>query len=182
MEYYGIKIDKLDDTLIEPYYVSQPTFSNGGKKELTIKDVNGVIPVGRENMSTDDWICLYSVKAGKSSFDLLNGFIKCCKGYRIRFKDNDSNWIQMNSQNIKDWINTVEKELNKRKNCKFVIFLINNKIDKLYAPLKKHSLSTKGYVSQVIKSESILKAKKGRRGPDRYFSKILLQINNKLGG
>ena len=88
----------------------------------------------------------------------------------------------MKSQNFKDWTNTVEKELNKRKNCKFVMFLINNKNDKLYTPLKKHSLSTKGYVSQVIKYESIMKAMKGRRGPDSYFSKILLQINNKLGG
>ena len=181
MTYYGIEIKKLRE-YIEPYYVSQPTFSNGVKKELTIKDVNGVIPVGRENISTDDWICLYTVQAEKISFDLLKGFLKCCKGYRIRFKDNDSNWIPMKSQNFKDWTNTVEKELNKRKNCKFVMFLINNKNDKLYTPLKKHSLSTKGYVSQVIKYESIMKAMKGRRGPDSYFSKILLQINNKLGG
>ena len=181
LNYYGIEIKKLRE-YIEPYYVSQPSFSNGVKKELTIKDVNGVIPVGRENISTDDWICLYTVQAEKISFDLLKGFLKCCKGYRIRFKDNDSNWIPMKSQNFKDWTNTVEKELNKRKNCKFVMFLINNKNDKLYTPLKKHSLSTKGYVSQVIKYESIMKAMKGRRGPDSYFSKILLQINNKLGG
>ena len=57
----------------------------------------------------------------------------------------------MTSYNAKDWINTVENELKKRQNCKFVIFLINNKTDKLYTPLKKHSLSTNGYVSQVIK-------------------------------
>ena len=88
----------------------------------------------------------------------------------------------MKSQNIKDWTNTVEKELNKRKNYKFVILIKKNKTDRLYAPLKKHSLSTNGYVSQVIKCESILRAMKNRRGPDSYFSKILLQINNKLGG
>ena len=181
LEYYGIEISKLKEP-ITPYYVRQPTFDNETKKTLSIRDVNGVIPVGRENVNTDNWICLYTIQAEKISFNLLKGFLKCCKGYRIRFKDNDSNWIPMKSPNIKDWINTVEKELNKRKNCKFVIFLINNKTDRLYAPLKKHSLSTKGYVSQVIKCESILKAMKNRRGPDSYFSKILLQINNKLGG
>ena len=100
----------------------------------------------------------------------------------MRFKDNDSSWIPMNSIYAEDWINTVEKELSKRKNCKFVIFLINNKTDRLYTPLKKHSLCTKGYISQVIKLESINKAFKGKKGPDSYFSKILLQINNKLGG
>ena len=90
--------------------------------------------------------------------------------------------ILMNSQNIKDWIKVVEKELNNRNNCKFVIFLINNKTDKLYIPLKKHSLCTQGYISQVIKYESIARAMKNKSGPDSYFSKILLQINNKLGG
>ena len=141
--------------------------------------MNGVLPVGRENISTNNWICLYTVQAEKISFNLLKGFLKCCKGYRIRFKDNDSNWIPMKSQNIKDWTNTVEKELHRRKNCKFVLFLINNKTDKLYAPLKKHSLCTEGYVSQVIKFESIMRSMKSKRGPDSYFSKILLQINNK---
>ena len=179
--YYGIKIEKLKKEIV-PYYIVQPTFDNETKYSLSVKDVNGVIPVGRESVSTDNWICLYTVQAEKISFNLLKGFLKCCKGYRIRFKDNDSNWIPMKSQNVKDWTSTVEKELNHRKNCKFVLFLINNKTDKLYAPLKKHSLCTEGYISQVIKLESITKAMKNKRGPDSYFSKILLQINNKLGG
>ena len=88
----------------------------------------------------------------------------------------------MKSQKIEDWENTIEKELNQRKNCKFVLFLINNKTDKLYLPLKKHSLTAKGYISQVIKYESIIRIIKNKKGLDSYFSKILLQINNKLGG
>ena len=52
----------------------------------------------------------------------------------------------------------------------------------LYIPLKNHSFCEKGYISQVIKVESILKAMKSKRGPDSYYSKILLQINNKIGG
>ena len=61
MVYYGIKIKKLKNP-IEPYYVSQPTFNNGKNDKLTVKDINGIIPVGRENVSTDDWICLYTVQ------------------------------------------------------------------------------------------------------------------------
>ena len=180
LEYYGIKISKLKAP-IKPYYIKQPTFNNEkNNKILNVKDINGVIPVGRENISTDNWICLYTSQAEKISFDLLKGLLKCCKGYNIKFKNDDSNWISMNSRNAKDWINKVEDELYYRKNCKFVIFLINKYTDKLYAPLKKHSLSTNGYVSQVIKYESIMRMKK--RGLDSYISKILLQINNKLGG
>ena len=182
LEYYGIIINKLDKKPIKPYCVSEPKFNNIKNNGLEISDVNRVLPVGREIPMNSDWICLYTIQAEKVSFNLLKGFLKCCKGYNLKFKDNDSNWIPMKSQNIKDWINVVEKELYKRKNCDFVIFLINNKTDKLYAPLKKHSLCTKGYISQVIKYESIMKAMKNKRGPDSYFSKILLQINNKLGG
>ena len=111
----------------------------------------------------------------------MKGLLRCCKGYNIKFENDNSNWIPMTSYNAKDWINTVENELKKRQNCKFVIFLINKHTDKLYAPLKKHSLSTNGYVSQVIKYESIKRIKE-KGGIDSYFSKILLQINNKLGG
>ena len=183
MDFYGIEINKLDKKFIKPYYICQPSFSNNQKNYLEVRDVNGVLPVGREEVMGSDWICLYAIQAEQISFELLNGFIRCCKGYHLKFKNNDSNWIPMQSQNIKDWTYIVEKELNRRKNCKFVIFLLNNKTDKLYAPLKKHSLCTKGYISQVIKYESIMRAIKQRRGRlDSYFSKILLQINNKLGG
>ena len=183
MEYYGIEISKLEKKPIKPYYVCQPSFNNKQKDYLEVRDVNGVLPVGREEVMGSDWICLYTAQAEQISFELLNGFIRCCKGYHLKFKNNDSNWIPMQSHNIKDWTNIVEKELKRRKNCKLVIFLINNKTDKLYGPLKKHSLCTKGYISQVIKYESIMRSIKQRRGRlDSYFSKILLQINNKLGG
>ena len=183
-DYYGIEIYKLEKRPIpiKPYYVVQPTFNNEKKDNLGIRDVNGVLPVGRDSVMSYNWICLYTQQAEKMSFKLLEGFLKCCKGYNLKFKDDESNWIPMSSQNFRDWTKVVENELRKRKNCKFVIFLINNKTDKLYIPLKRHSLCTKGYVSQVIKYESIIRAMKGKRGPDSYFSKILLQINNKLGG
>ena len=178
---YGIEIEHLEKP-IKPYYVKQPTFNNGKNKNLSINDISRVIPVARENMNTDEWICLYTIQAEKESFTLLKGFIKCSKGYGIKFKNNDSNWIPMESNYSKDWIKTVEKELNYRKNCKFVLFILNKRTDKLYKDLKKHSLCQNGYISQVIKLESLHRAIKSRRGPDSYFSKILLQINNKLGG
>ena len=76
---------------------------------------------------------------------------------------------------------TVESELKSRKTCKFVIFLLSKHMNDLYIPLKNHSFCEKGYISQVIKVKSIIRAMKSKRGPDSYYSKILLQINNKIG-
>ena len=98
---YGIEIEKLNEP-IKPYYLTQPIFNNGRNNKLTIKDISKVIPVGREEMSTDEWICLYTSQAENESFKLLNGFIKCAKGYGIKFKNDDSNWISMQSTNLKD--------------------------------------------------------------------------------
>ena len=64
----------------------------------------------------------------------------------------------------------------------FVIFLLSKNSTELYTELKKHSLHEKGYISQVIKLDSLKKAIKNKKGPDSYYSKILLQINNKIGG
>ena len=103
---YGIEIEKFEKP-VKPYYIKQPTFNNGKNNKLTIKDISRVITVGRECMSTNEWICLYTIQAENDSYELLNGFIKCAKGYGIKFKNNDSNWIAMKSNNPKDWINTV---------------------------------------------------------------------------
>ena len=79
-----------------------------------------------------------------------------------------------------NWIDTVEDYFNSEneENYKyaFVIFLIGNN-NKLYDKLKTHSLCKNGYVSQVVKTNS-LKSK----GMMSTCSKILTQINAKLGG
>ena len=98
-------------------------------------------------------------------------------------------WVEMNNKSHSDkWIENVEYYLNSSEegnnnnisnnNNKytFVIFLIgNNKI--LYEELKRHSLCKNGYVSQVVKTTSLKS-----RGMMSTCSKILLQINAKLGG
>ena len=178
---YGIEIKKQSQP-IKPYYIKQPTFNNGKKYNLTIKDISKLIPVGRECISSDDWICLYYEQVENASYKLLNGFRKCSKKYGIHFKNDNSNWIPMNSIDSQDWINKVETELKYRKTCKFVMFLLDKNTNNLYTDLKRHSLSENGYISQVINSESISRMIGSRKGPDSYFSKILLQINNKLGG
>lgn len=60
----------------------------------------------------------------------------------------------------------------------FAVFLIGNNDDDLYRRLKIHSICKNGYVSQVIKVRSINNPKRAMS----ICSKILLQINAKLGG
>ena len=101
LDYYGIIISKLDKKVVQPYYVSRPTFNNVEENLLNVRDINGVLPVGREISMNNNWICLYTIQAEKVSFNLLKGFLKCCRGYNLKFKDNDSNWIPMKSQKYK---------------------------------------------------------------------------------
>ena len=82
-----------------------------------------------------------------------------------------------NNSRIKDWIDTAEDYLSEgKKDYSFALFLIGDN-DNLYCELKKHSLCTNGYISQVVKEKTIKK-----KGLMSICSKILLQINAKLGG
>jgi aubergine-like protein len=106
-------------------------------------------------------------------------FRKSIKGFL--FKYCRAEWVEMNDRSTpQNWIDTVEDYFNSEneENYKyaFVIFLIGNN-NKLYDKLKTHSLCKNGYVSQVVKTNS-LKSK----GMMSTCSKILTQINAKLGG
>ena len=108
----------------------------------------------------------------KALFECLD---KASKVYGLNIIEPE--WVEMcNKSRPKDWIETAESYLNSNNEYAFVIYLIKNN-SKIYDDLKKHSLCKNGYVSQVVKTTS-LKAK----GMMSICSKILLQINAKLGG
>ena len=86
----------------------------------------------------------------------------------------------MKSNKPEDWKKVIEDEF-KRREIKFVIFLISKNNNHLYESLKKHSLTEKGYISQFIKLENLTKIVK-KNMVASYISKILIQINCKLGG
>ena len=77
----------------------------------------------------------------------------------------------------KDWTDTADDYFGKNKSdYDFAVFLLGRN-DKIYTQLKRHSLCRNGYVSQVVKAKSLQK-----KGIMSICSKILLQINAKLGG
>lgn len=61
---------------------------------------------------------------------------------------------------------------------KIVIFLLDNKKENLYSHIKKHSLVTVGYQSQVVKIEKVRDPKRGLSAA----TNILYQMNQKTGG
>ena len=176
-EFYGIEIDASKLKNLFSYHLKQPTFNNVKNKNLNLNKNN---EVGRLNLDPEKWICLYNKSLENSTYDLLDCINYCKKDLGIKITSKDSNWKGMESDKTKDWEQIVEQEIKKHP-VKFVIFFISKKNNHLYNDLKKFSLSDKGYVSQVIKYENYIKAKNKRRDAS-YISKILLQINCKLGG
>ena len=173
--FYGIEINIINNMI--SYHITMPTFNNKKQKNINL---NKTFPVVRENISTDQWICLYNKSLENKTYGLLKNFNDFKKDIGIFIKSIDSNWISMASDDAEEWKETVEEEMENRQ-IKFVIFIISKKNNHLYDSLKTHSLAEKGYISQFIKLENFNKAvDKGRIAS--YISKILIQINCKLGG
>jgi hypothetical protein len=118
------------------------------------------------------WLCVYHKENYNDVVKLLEGLQSASKGYGIAISD--PTWVEMDTKNLKDW--QAEVESYGPKKFQIVVFLLSNYIDKLYRGLKQHSLSDIGYRSQVVKPESLSKNLMS------VCSKIILQINYKIGG
>ena len=73
------------------------------------------------------------------------------------------------------WIKSVEKIMQSGEYT-FVIYLLDYDDEILYTDLKIHSLCHNGYISQIVKYNSL------NKNAMSVCSKILLQINSKLSG
>jgi hypothetical protein len=103
---------------------------------------------------------------------LLHNLQSASKGYGITV--NEPTWVEINSTRLSDWQKEVESYSPKK--FQIVLFILDNKFDNLYKGLKQHSLSDIGYRSQVVKPGSLMK------NAMSVCSKIILQINYKIGG
>ena len=169
-EKYGIEVIPLYDSF-KAYQMKETQLIAGNNKFLNNRDK--VFPILRK-IDMKNWICLYE----KSNYDdadyLYQTLQKSSKGYGLIIEE--PLWIEMNNRShYLDWIETVKDYMNEKNNYKFAVFLLD-KNDNIYSKLKKHSLCTNGYVSQVIKVKSL------NKNAMSVCSKILLQINAKLGG
>ena len=172
LEEYGIQVTHPK----EPFYgylMKEPLLLAGKNTTISAKDKTFPL-LSKSNMLS--WICLYE-KCNYNDADILYKCLnKASKAYGLNI--NEPEWVEMGSGYVaKEWLSSVEEFFKEGYNkYTFVVFLTGEK-NKLYDKLKKHSLCENGYVSQVIKVNSLK-----RKGMLSICSKILLQINAKLGG
>ena len=169
---YGIKVEPLNE-LFTGYIMKETKLIGGNKKEVHSNDrIFNVL----EKKDMTKWLCFYEKNNYDDADNLYKTLSKASKGFNLKISE--PKWIEMNNHSsAKDWIETAEYYLvNEKNDYSFVVFLLGRN-DKIYAQLKKHSLCKNGYVSQVVKAKSIQ-----RKGAMSVCSKILLQINAKLGG
>jgi len=172
-EAYGIVV-KPSSQLFTGYYMNETKLIGGGNKEVQSKD--RTFPV-LEKVNMQNWLCFYEKNNYNDAEALYNNLNKASGAFK--FKIAEPEWIEMeNRSTAEDWMATADDYFGKGKKRQFdfVIFLLG-KNDRLYPKLKKHSLCQNGYVSQVVKANSMKK-----KGAMSVCSKILLQINAKLGG
>ena len=178
LEQYGIIVQPPQESFYG-YLMEEPKILAGRNK--TISTTSRQFPLfSKKEMKS--WLCFYEKSNYNEAETLFNCLSKASKAYGLNITEPE--WVEMhNKSRAIDWIETAESYLNSKykeednnNEYAFVIYLIKNN-NKIYDELKRHSLCKNGYVSQVVKTTS-LKAK----GMMSICSKILLQINAKLGG
>ena len=173
-EAYGIEVRPLKN-LFTAYYMKETKLIAGGGKP--IKANEKLFPV-LEKIPMRNWLCFYEKSNYNDAENLYNTLAKASKGYGLKIDEPE--WIEMpNKATYQDWADTADDYFGrgKKREFDFVVFLLG-KNDRMYAQLKRHSLCINGYVSQVVKAKTL--QKKG--GTMSVCSKILLQLNAKLGG
>ena len=173
MELYGIKVSPLNE-LFDAYYMNETQLVGGNNKIVHAN--NKTFPLLKKK-DMINWLCFYEKSNYKDAENLHLNLDKASKAYGLKISEPE--WIEMkNKSSALDWIDTADDYFGegKEREYDFVVFLLG-KNDKIYPDLKKHSLCTCGYISQVVKASSIKK-----KGVMSVCSKILLQLNAKLRG
>ena len=177
LQHYGIKIQRVKEHF-KAYYIKPPSLYDGNNNIIE-KNYYPVV----KSQDLNNLYCVYEKdKKGKKNnydnYDIAGKFYdflcKVSKSYKIKVSKPKKIEVPNNSS-ANSWINQVEKYISKEQKDFAVVFIINN--ENLYPTLKKYSLCKNGFISQIIKSNTINKS-----GLMSICSKILLQINSKLGG
>ena len=173
-EYYGIQISPLNE-LFDAYYMNETKLVGGNNRSIQPTDKKFPILKKKDMVN---WLCFYEKSNYDDAESLYKNLEKASKAYGLKIGDPE--WVEMqNKSSPTDWKETADEYFGpgKEREFDFVVFLLGKNDNKLYPELKKHSLCTSGYVSQVVKEK-----KKKKKGVLSVCSKILLQLNAKLRG
>ena len=165
---YGIEVKALDKSH-KAYYMKETVLIGGDKKQIKTNKPFNVL--SKKDMTK--WICLYKKSNYNDAEKLYNSLDSASRGYGLAISEPE--WVEMDDRaSAKEWVDSVEDYLSNG-DYQFVVFLLDRN-DYIYKQLKVHSLCHNGYVSQVVKANSL------RKNALSVCSKILLQINSKLSG
>ena len=144
-------------------------------KEKIINKNNKIFPI-LEKKDMAKWLCFYDEKNYHKADNFYRTLNKASKAYGLKIAE--PKWVEMSSDcSEKGWIENIEYYLSENnERYSFVMFLLE-KNKNLYEKLIQHSLYKLGYVSQVVNIK-----KTEYRNSLSICSKILLQLNSKLGG
>ena len=171
-EIYGIEVSAVDK-MFKASYMNETKVVARWDKVLTQNTKNFEV-IEKKNMW--NWVCFYE-KMNYNDADYLNNTLNNqASNYGLSI--GAPKWEEMYDDSpARYWIQAAEKFFGQDKSqYSFAIFFIGRNDDYLYKQLKTHSLCTDGYISQVVKVNSF------NKNPVGVCSKILLQINSKLGG
>ena len=168
---FALQVAPAEKSTFNALYMSMPSMVAGKNTKILPEDRKPAVVANAKDLT--NWLCVYHKQSYDGANLLLDGLSKSSKAYGIKVADPE--WLEMDSTRVEDWKADVESFL-KDKKYDIVVFVLDRYLDRLYKGLKYHSLCYSGYRSQVVKVESL------ERNAMSVCSKILLQINYKLGG
>ena len=173
LDHYGIQVIPLKELF--PAYLMSKTIIKDGEGQL-FDNYNKVITMDKNVINNANWVLFYEENEDQNEEYLLDDLDVSSEKYQIKLKEPLMVKIPKGS-NVTKWINEANKYFGEGKsNYDFAMFLLGNN-DYIYPKLKMHSLCTNGYISQVVKVDTLY-----NKNIRSVFSKILIQMNAKLGG
>jgi hypothetical protein len=167
----GIELENLQSNSFTSSYLTIPKIIADTKKPMLF-DQKARYKVLR-SIELTKWLCVYHKRNFADAENLLNSMNQACEGIGIKLKDPE--WLEMDSYDGKKWLEEVDN-LKPSSEFQIVVFVLDRGTEHLYNRIKTHSISMRGYISQVVKTQSM------KKNALSVCSNLLKQINSKLGG
>jgi hypothetical protein len=183
---YGIDIKPINK-LYDSFYFQDVKLKDGNNEIIKDNDATKIQLVNTKALN--NWLMIYE--------DTEEGLIQANNLYQIlnivsydlnlEIKEPEKLAISPNCSK-ENYMNQVLEQINKNK-FNFVLFLLNKRQENFYSTIKYYSLYEDKFLSQVVRASKIPKEPNLKKLSEQEYSKlcsictkILLQINIKLGG
>lgn len=166
-EVFGLEIKYTADSNITGHIIKETQLMSKNKQIDPKK-----FPVHKDCLSGGKMLVVYNNKHYEDAERIISTLQKAGGQYKLATPQVE--WCETYSFKSSDWIQAIEAY--KLSDYKLVLVIIDGRQDRLYRDIKKHAMSTKGYVTQAVKVETM------RKNNLSIASKLLLQMNCKLGG